>query len=735
STNLQQMINIFTGLNELYDAGKGEWGRWKILSSYDIVTQYNVARPVGSKYSLSGVRPVMNGTLIKDLLADGIPIMIGWNSFGGHWQVIVGYDDMGSSDIKDHVLILADPYDTTDHRNDGYNVQSLQRFIYDWSAGFDPDFRHGIFIAAVPEDWEYEPVMGEGIKYKAGYDGDASNDMKLSYGRSAAALEKYYPTTRGRGNNGLAGAATGGYERVPNIFVNKSPYHAHFDYFNFESGESPLGGGELIILENFKTQQQTTEWTCGLTSALMALEWFGANPGQPKLLNAYSDEALTAVADTYKFDVDGLFDDRLTEFDLAQLRGEGRTNAGATTLNDLKSVFDSLNKDQDYLNALAVANEWDTLHNWGYISTDNLSSRSDTGWVLGEDGNRHYLVDGAADEGIIPYYLGLGYPIIIGWDEWGGHWQAIVGYDDMGTEDTQDDVLILADPYDTTDHNQDGYFLEAFERLVFGWGAAFDTRGSRIFLIPYLKDTGIPVADIASPETTLEDILDLLDTGISVTDRNSVKDAAGVIGVIKGFLQNYGYSAGLDYAIADAAVLDGGTTDYNNSVKDKVTLTVRIRCGVESETITVNINIYNFMVYLESAKKTLKAGDTFYMNIMLSGNINYTQVNTTVNYDANLLEFAGHDDLSGLVAEVKKDGADKVSVRNVGSLNMLTGAPCATPVRLVTLKFTVKNSFTANSVDTELGFTSITVAPAAGASGVTTAPGRELGITLYSSTI
>ena len=79
--------------------------------------------------------------------------------------------------------------------------------------------------------------------------------------------------------------------------------------------------------------------------------------------------------------------------------------------------------------------------------------------------------------GLIPYLLDNDIPIMVGWDEWGGHWQVIIGYDDMGTvEKTEDDVLILADPYDTTDHNQDGYVIKGFERLVYGWGAAFENR-------------------------------------------------------------------------------------------------------------------------------------------------------------------------------------------------------------------------------------------------------------------
>ena len=44
--------------------------------------------------------------------------------------------------------------------------------------------------------------------------------------------------------------------------------------------------------------------------------------------------------------------------------------------------------------------------------------------------------------------------------DWGGHWRVIIGYDTMGTDDiTSSDVLILADPYDTADHLEDGYLV------------------------------------------------------------------------------------------------------------------------------------------------------------------------------------------------------------------------------------------------------------------------------------
>lgn len=62
-----------------------------------------------------------------------------------------------------------------------------------------------------------------------------------------------------------------------------------------------------------------------------------------------------------------------------------------------------------------------------------------------------------------------GYPMIVAWNDWGGHYQVIIGYDNMGTETTQDDVIIVADSYDTTDHNQDGYGVYGAERFYYNW--------------------------------------------------------------------------------------------------------------------------------------------------------------------------------------------------------------------------------------------------------------------------
>ena len=62
-----------------------------------------------------------------------------------------------------------------------------------------------------------------------------------------------------------------------------------------------------------------------------------------------------------------------------------------------------------------------------------------------------------------------GTPIMVENVYWGGHWRVIIGYDTMGTKSTLDDVLIMADPYDTCDHKQDGYTFENGENFYAMW--------------------------------------------------------------------------------------------------------------------------------------------------------------------------------------------------------------------------------------------------------------------------
>lgn len=175
-----------------------------------------------------------------------------------------------------------------------------------------------------------------------------------------------------------------------------SPYFNTLDFYNMESSDT------LTILSHFKTQQQTSEWSCGVSSALMVLNWYDK-------LGDYNEESL------------------------AQFRSNGLTPEG-TSLNQLIEIFNGVG-------GFDVYSTFDCVENVHEIFTFDYIQQT----------------------------LAAGNPIIIGWNDWGGHWQVIIGYDTLGTETTQDDVIIVADSYDTTDHNQDGYGVYSAERFIYNF--------------------------------------------------------------------------------------------------------------------------------------------------------------------------------------------------------------------------------------------------------------------------
>ncbi len=69
---------------------------------------------------------------VAKTLTQGTPIIVENVEWGGHWRVIIGLDTMSTENLYDDVLIFADPFDTSDHKQDGYAVGSLDRFFYMW---------------------------------------------------------------------------------------------------------------------------------------------------------------------------------------------------------------------------------------------------------------------------------------------------------------------------------------------------------------------------------------------------------------------------------------------------------------------------------------------------------------------------------------------------------------------------------------------------------------------------
>ncbi|MDR1329865.1 MAG: hypothetical protein LBK23_09730 [Oscillospiraceae bacterium] len=212
--------------------------------------------------------------------------------------------------------------------------------------------------------------------------GNYTSEMKIPYGRDISPDD----------------GADGYYEGGVAYFTERdgdhpdSPYFAKLDFYNMVSTDT------LTILPEYKTVQQTSEWSCGPAAALTVIEYFG-NPGA------------------------------LDEMAVSEFRPQG-LEPSATSLDEMLEIFEK-------------AGGFDV------VSTRNF--------------------DGEFWLDTIQTFLAEGTPVLICWNDWGGHWQSIIGYDTMGTELESDDVLIVADPYDTTDHNQDGYGVIPAERFIYNF--------------------------------------------------------------------------------------------------------------------------------------------------------------------------------------------------------------------------------------------------------------------------
>lgn len=74
--------------------------------------------------------------LLRENLAKGIPTLVEWIDWGGHWVVVVGLDDKGTSTTDDDDIIFADPWDRIDGTPDGYTRFNLDRFNSMWFDAF-----------------------------------------------------------------------------------------------------------------------------------------------------------------------------------------------------------------------------------------------------------------------------------------------------------------------------------------------------------------------------------------------------------------------------------------------------------------------------------------------------------------------------------------------------------------------------------------------------------------------
>ena len=175
--------------------------------------------------------------------------------------------------------------------------------------------------------------------------------------------------------------------------IYNSTYFNYLDIYNMKSS------GSLILLEKFKTYQQTSEYSCGPASIIMAIHY-----------------------------LDG------TILDEVEVGKKAKTDDIKGTLaKNLEKAISELGY------------SFDSKFNY---TEENLPSRDEISFSK-------YIKESLKNNE----------SIIVLSKDWAGHYSVIIGYDDMGTDAYEDDVIILADPYDTSDHISDGYTIFNYERF------------------------------------------------------------------------------------------------------------------------------------------------------------------------------------------------------------------------------------------------------------------------------
>ncbi|MFA6331654.1 MAG: C39 family peptidase [Methanoregula sp.] len=92
------------------------------------------------------------GQMLRDNLEAGIPTMVEWIDWGGHWVVVVGYDTRGTETVWDDVIICADSVDSHDDRVDGITYANYGEFDAMWFDAhyFPANMSNRAYVIAVP---------------------------------------------------------------------------------------------------------------------------------------------------------------------------------------------------------------------------------------------------------------------------------------------------------------------------------------------------------------------------------------------------------------------------------------------------------------------------------------------------------------------------------------------------------------------------------------------------------
>ena len=90
--------------------------------------------------------------MLRENLRNGVPTMVEWMDWGGHWVVVTGYDTRGTENTRDDMIIFADSADSHDDRVDGVTYFNYGEFDAMWFDAhyFPENMKDRTWVVAVP---------------------------------------------------------------------------------------------------------------------------------------------------------------------------------------------------------------------------------------------------------------------------------------------------------------------------------------------------------------------------------------------------------------------------------------------------------------------------------------------------------------------------------------------------------------------------------------------------------
>ena len=241
---------------KIYGNGTTSAGLAKLINSLNL--GYKVD---SSDYKNPGTTRAVNEpgfvNWMKSQVDDGKFVLMRYTSKDGfNWQVVIGYDTMGTdTNYNDDIIIFANPKDGSDHFQDGYTINRAIN-TYHWWEDIDITAQTTNPFNCLVIDPEIEFNFNR-------QDRDMTVEQIIPEVHLLRNADGSYGGTT---NEELYGAGTP---------LNGSNNHVEENYYKYNDYYNMTSAGTRLLLTNYMAYQQTMGSTCGISATMSVLNYYG----------------------------------------------------------------------------------------------------------------------------------------------------------------------------------------------------------------------------------------------------------------------------------------------------------------------------------------------------------------------------------------------------------------------------------------------------------------------------